>query len=143
MKTLAYSIKSLIIAWLCLFSLAHIQAIPNLVLCVGQDGHIEVESAFENRCGQAVALPIAASSISSEAGDHCGDCSDIAIFSDSNRSQLQKQNSGSHTVLQLMKSPVSEREAQYARSSSIFLHNPPFRPTPLSLLLIRSVRILV
>ena len=143
MKTLAYTIKSLVIAWLCLFSLANIQAIPNLVLCVGQDGHIEVESASGNRCGDAVALSLAAPLIASEAGNHCGNCSDIGILSDANRSQLQKQNPGSQSELQPMGSPVSEREAQYARSPSLALWHPPSPPTAPSLLLIRSVRLLV
>jgi hypothetical protein len=142
MKTLAYSIKSLVIAWLCLFSLANVQAIPNLVLCVGQDGHIEVEDAVENRCGETGALPVGVSLMALETGDHCGDCSDLAIFSDSNRSQ-QKQNSGSQSGLQQMGSPVSERAAQYARSLSVTLRNPPSATALPSLLLIRSVRLLV
>jgi hypothetical protein len=142
MKTLAYGIKSLVIAWLCLFSLANVQAIPNLVLCVGQDGHIEVENAVENRCGETGALPIVVTLMALETADHCGDCSDLAIFSDSNRSQ-QKQNSGSQSGLQPMGDVVSEREAQYARSPSLTLRNPPSPPAPPSLLLIRSVRLLV
>lgn len=143
MKTLAHSIKSLAIAWLCLFSLANVKAIPNLVLCVGEDGHVEVESAFGNRCGDNVALPPVASLIAPEAGNHCGACSDIAIFSETNPSHPQKQNSGSPSGLQPMGSIISEREAQYARSPSAILWNPPSAPTPPSLLLIRSVRLLV
>ncbi len=54
------------------------------VLCFGADGHIELESAFHERCDHPVhSYPSDQNQLSSEAeheiGKHCGSCVDVAI----------------------------------------------------------------
>jgi hypothetical protein len=143
MKTLAHHIKTLIIGWLCLFSVASVNAIPNLVLCVGQDGHMELESAFDNRCGGTGQAPFVTPQIAPEPENHCGECSDIAIFSESVRSQFHKQNSGSQSESQSLGIITSTGEAQILNRTVASPRKPPLPSSPPLLLLIRSVRILV
>jgi len=55
------------------------------VLCFGSDGHIEIESAFHERCDHPVhSYASDQNQLSSEAeheiGKHCGPCVDVLIF---------------------------------------------------------------
>jgi hypothetical protein len=54
------------------------------VLCFGADGHVEIESAFHERCTTPTHAPHAEPQqlsrwVAHEKGDHCGPCIDIPI----------------------------------------------------------------
>lgn len=59
------------------------------VLCVGEDGHRQLEAAIRNCCAQPTKLPTSPSLESAqlaspeEGGSHCGSCIDIPLVSNS------------------------------------------------------------
>lgn len=89
MRTSAHYFRFLLVAWLCLISMADLQSIPGFVLCFGEDGHVELEVAVNDRCGSETANSDMAALASRDA-DHCGDCSDVPLFSDAMQSHFER-----------------------------------------------------
>ena len=76
-------VNILLICLLIYFAVIPMQ-LSNYVLCIGEDGHIEVEAATHGRCcpdARAAHTEIATEQ------DHCGACVDLPIFSSLNTEQ--------------------------------------------------------
>lgn len=55
-------------------------ALSSLVLCLGSDGHVDVEYSVDGRCGPQDEAPDAAG-LTHEDGEHCGTCLDFSFSS--------------------------------------------------------------
>ncbi len=74
--------KKFIVLLICLFVVGN--SAQGVVLCVGADGHIEIESAFHECCDDLVRFQLTernrfSSQVDHEKGEHCGPCIDIPI----------------------------------------------------------------
>ena len=141
MTKLSRTFNLLLLAWLGAFSLADIKGIPDLVLCIGKDGHIELETTLGQDCEgheeEHTSLLLVA-----ESESHCGDCSDIPLFSAASRSCSQKIGAGSGNIT-LFTARVSAFPASIipASTGACRLSAPPASPPAMAA--IRSVRLLV
>src|SRR3989338_10770664 len=80
MKISAHNFKSLLVAWLCLVTALDFKAAAGFVLCLGEDGHIELENAVEDKCGGAAGAAHSKNPVLFPvAEDHCGDCLDVRL----------------------------------------------------------------
>lgn len=57
--------------------------LPNVVLCLGNDGHLELEYSVNGKCGTNSKAPQAASLLFSESESHCGPCTDVSFIGQS------------------------------------------------------------
>jgi hypothetical protein len=142
MKTTARILDTLLIAWLCLFSMGDIKSIPDLVLCIGKDGHVEVEAAVDRHCGGSEMMA-AAPVLAAEDESHCGECSDIPIYSEAARAHSQRHSAGSRSDALLAGALASARETQSPLPRGLATRIPPGPMASPSLAAIASVRILV
>lgn len=144
MTTFARISKSLMAAWLCLFALVDARTLPQLVLCIGEDGHVEVESAVEDRCGQSQSQP-ASDAPAFAAGpfdDHCGDCSDILLVSATAIGPKRDALASEASYAALMAAPAAVIRIGDRSAPASFRDSSPAK-APRGLAAIRSVRILV
>lgn len=77
--------KKSIIVFICLLIIGNL--VPWNVLCLGADGHVEVESAFNDCCNSPDHSSLTDSDFFSSTEDHemckyCGPCIDIPIIND-------------------------------------------------------------
>lgn len=86
MESLAVSKKRVTIPliWLLLYIVATPVSLSNYVLCIGADGHVEIEVGANGRCTGAHPFDSehrqAMHAESPSEADHCGSCVDFAIF---------------------------------------------------------------
>ncbi len=80
MKTLIRTIKLATVFWLSFVVLIDAKTVSELVICVGQNGHLALETAFDNpidlgspSCDQVCAIA------SFSEPSHCGKCVDLAV----------------------------------------------------------------
>lgn len=142
MRTSAHIFRSLLVAWLCLITMADLQSLPGFVLCFGEDGHIELEIAVNDRCGPETADTGMAAFASKDA-DHCGDCSDIPLFSESMQSHFESPAAAPQPDFQPLGTPFSPPSYAYALPMPSAWRNPPPPAASLSLISLRTIRILV
>ena len=70
--------------WLFVYSAVIPMQLSNYVLCIGEDGHVEVEFAINGYCTD---IPTHDDHCGEHAGsnnNHCGDCIDLPIFASIN-----------------------------------------------------------
>lgn len=145
MRTSAHILKSLLVAWLCLASMVDLRSLPGFVLCFGEDGHIELEISVNDRCGtETVDGGMAA--FSPQDADHCGECSDIPLFSQAMRSQSAGQAAAARPDFQPLGILFSAPDFRYAPAQPaqpVEKRAPPRAAASASLISLRTVRILV
>jgi hypothetical protein len=88
MKSLFYALNktAILLVWLFIGVFASQGPLPTMMLCIGADGHVEIEASHDGRCASFLTatqqkpsdflrtyqiLPIQ---------DHCGQCLDLPIF---------------------------------------------------------------
>ncbi|MEO7427036.1 MAG: hypothetical protein ABI036_17745 [Fibrobacteria bacterium] len=80
MKTPISIFKILLTLGLCLFSLIDSRSVTGWVVCLGEDGHIALESSPDGDCCLPLDSPISQSQFMAAAvEDHCGGCRDIPV----------------------------------------------------------------
>jgi hypothetical protein len=73
--------KILLVSGLCLFSLFDLRSMQGLVVCLGSDGHIELESSRDgNRCQSLGESPATEQIIDEAEIGHCGECRDVGLL---------------------------------------------------------------
>lgn len=144
MKIFSRISKPLLVIWLSLFSLVDFRTLSTFVLCVGRDGHVELESAINDRCvtdGQSTALGLDGLNLESE--DGCGDCSDIPLL-------VSLTQTSSHKTLAFSDTGPDRAGVIVPIQTDLFfagVMNKPMRllspKSPSNLASLRSVRLLV
>ncbi len=137
--------QALLIYSLCLFSMANPKALPGVVLCIGEDGHVELELSENERCSASEAYGHASSSVSFllDRDYHCGNCADIPMFCESTKSAIQQTRAVLQPALQAPGILLLKQVFQYVSPfSCAWRISPPPRPS-LALISICSVRLLV
>jgi hypothetical protein len=75
---------------LCFFLMDNASVMLQFVVCIGQDGHVEMEWANNNRCDGTENFPIPkAANLDAQQWDHCGDCLDVPLFSNQDGARIQ------------------------------------------------------
>ena len=88
MKSLFYKLNKTVIllVWLFIGVFASQGPLPTMMLCIGADGHVEIEAAHNGRCASFLITtqqkPSDFLSVYQTAPvrDHCGQCLDVPIF---------------------------------------------------------------
>ena len=142
MKTSTNIFKSLLVAWLCLVSMADLKSLPAFVLCFGEDGHIELEVSINNRCGPET-TDVGVPAFSSRNADHCGECSDVPLISQTMESHFSKQAAAPKPDFQPLGILFSAPDFRYAPAQPAEWPAPPPPAASPSLISLRTVRILV
>ena len=143
--SMKHSLQIFLIGWLCVFSMANPKALPGVVLCIGEDGHVELELAENERCSASEANGSAFSfeSFLLDRDDHCGNCADIPMFCESTKSAIQQTRAVLQPAFQTTGILLSKQVFQYVSPfSCAWRISPPPRPS-LALISICSVRLLV
>lgn len=71
------------LAFLALMSVSSVfgsHGFSGFVLCLGKDGHLEVEYSINGKCGTTTKVSQAAAVQDSEPESHCGTCTDVAFI---------------------------------------------------------------
>jgi hypothetical protein len=76
---LRFASRILVVAWLGLFSLMDAEAFARLVVCVGTDGHVAVETSSDGDCCRPGDEADRAFAFAAPEGGHCGECKDVRI----------------------------------------------------------------
>jgi hypothetical protein len=142
MKTSTHIVRTLLVAWLCLVSMVDLQSLPGFVLCFGEDGHVELEISVNDRCGPETADAGMAAFVSQDA-DHCGDCSDIPLFSQAMQSHFARQAAAPQPDFLPLGIPFSAPAFRYVPAPAPERQAPPSPIASASLNSLRTVRILV
>lgn len=76
--------RTLAVIALVAVAVAHPLCAHSLVLCVGSDGHLELEASVDGSCADAPAsaervIPVDSASMDHGAEDHCGECVDLPM----------------------------------------------------------------
>lgn len=139
--------NTFIITLFCLFVYSAVipMQLSNYVLCIGEDGHVEVEFAINGSCTDIPSHDEDHDGVHSESDDdHCGDCVDLPIFASLNSELYIISN---NEVPQLHDHPSSYTLPAYHSSNTLNLSNnhasdiPPFiNPT---LITLRTVLLLI
>ena len=123
---------------------------PNVVLCIGADGHIEIEAADERQCTSL--LPTTKPKTSSappmyeviSTNDHCGPCFDLRILTSSSEEQylpsarrIESQVDGPMMTTSWVSQPV---DPTITSENSPSYSPPLFNPT---LIVLRTVTLLI
>ena len=135
-------LKSLLVAWLCLVSMMDMRTLPGFVLCFGEDGHIELEISVNDRCGTETADTGMAAFVSQDA-DHCGDCSDIPLFSQAMQTHIARDAAAPHPDFLPLGIPFSAPAFRYVPAPASAGYAPEPAIDTASLASLRTVRILV
>jgi hypothetical protein len=80
---MALSRKIVHLALLALISVSTFFSSPGftgLVLCLGNDGHFELESSINGKCGTSAASAHGPSLIAADEESHCGSCTDVSFL---------------------------------------------------------------
>ena len=135
------------ITLICLFVYSAVMPmqLSNFVLCIGEDGHVELEFAINGSCTDIPSHDEDHDRVHSESDDdHCGKCVDLPIFASLNSELYIISN---NEVLQLHDTPSLYTLPTYHTSNNFILSNthaseiPPFiDPT---LITLRTVLLLI
>lgn len=134
--------KSLLVAWLCLVSMVDPQSVPSFVLCLGEDGHIELEISVYDRCGSESSAAGATALVSRDA-DHCGDCSDIPLFSRALQSRMARESAAPRPDFLPLGIPFTAPAFRYVPAPAFGGRASAPAVASVSLASLRTVRILV
>ncbi len=88
MKSLSYTPnkKAILLVWLLICVFASQGPLPTMMLCIGADGHVEIEAAHDGRCASFLTATQQKPSNFLSAyqpppiQSHCGQCLDLPIF---------------------------------------------------------------
>jgi hypothetical protein len=116
-------------------------ALSNIVLCLGDDGHLEWEYSVDGKCGKDGEASHSTDHPISEAEDHCGPCTDVSFIA---------QDVGCFRLAQSWDAPQFHFTAQYSvrvfsyldqATPGLFAQPPPLENQHLAHL--RTIRLLV
>jgi hypothetical protein len=85
-KFLQKIIRSAVLGVVSLSSLFGAQGSSSLVLCMGNDGHLELESSVNGKCGTVPKAEQATAMHASDTESHCGTCMDVTLIGSYNDS---------------------------------------------------------
>lgn len=142
MTNLARAFELILITWLCAFSMADVKGIPDMVLCIGKDGHVELESVLDERCGDRESQAPENLLVPADE-NHCGECSDVPLFSAATRSITQKLAASPLTGPRSAPALAADQRTPSAAVSAISLVRTAPPSLPSALAAIRTVRLLV
>lgn len=138
MKPSIRTFKSLLTLGLCLLSLIDFRSVTGWVVCLGENGHIALESSPDgDSCLPMDSAPSQAQYDVAPAGDHCGVCRDIAVDGPS----LDASLSGRSFSAPQTNAPIlAVLYGQYVSDHQAFKRTIPIAPAPgeLALIPIRS-----
>jgi hypothetical protein len=144
MRFYSRALKLLLVLWLCVFSLVDFKLFPNLVMCIGQDGHVELEIAVNDHCGNdAQATPSDILALNPAEENHCGVCSDIPLLSDFAQTVSRKSIAVSNSEAELFSALPSIQTLPFFPRNFEKPQPLPLSPPLPTLISIRSVRLLV
>lgn len=143
MKTSTNILKSFLVAWLCLVSMVDLKSLPGFVLCFGEDGHIELEISVDDKCGPETRHAGTAAAFRSEDAEHCGECSDVPLFSQAMQSHFTREVAAPRPDFQPLGILFSAPEYSYSQAQPEEWRIPPAVAAHAALLSLRTVRILV
>lgn len=114
--------------------------LSSFVLCIGQDGHIELEFAINGECTDIPTHDEEDDHCGNHSrfdGDHCGDCIDLPIFASANSELyiISDNKNPQRDDTQFSQSTVIHQSSFYSILSVLTnFDNPPLDDTTLSLL---------
>ena len=152
MKSLFYTLNktAILLVWLLISIFASQGPLPTMMLCIGADGHVEIEVAHDGRCTsfftstQQKPSNFLSTYQPPPIQDHCGQCLDLPIFMSSVEVPyivpIQK-NAPEFNTLEIMPLPVAQPIlSSIPTDSSCSNFQPRINPTLASL---RTVTLLI
>ena len=152
MKSLFYKLNktAILLVWLLIGIFVSQGPLPTMMLCIGADGHVEIEAAHNGRCTSFLTTtqqkPSDFLSVYQTAPvqDHCGQCLDVPIFLSSAEGPYIvpiQQNAPEFNTLVVMLFPVAQPVLSSIPTDSSFSNfQPRVNPTLASL---RTVTLLI
>lgn len=98
------------LAILVLVSISTLFGTPGLssfVLCLGNDGHLEVEYSVNGKCGTATKAANAVALHASHGESHCGTCTDVQIIGQSEEAFRPVNGFVTPQIFALVSNPIS------------------------------------
>lgn len=115
--------------------------LSGLVLCLGQDGHLELEYSIDGKCGTTSKASHTTALHSADGDSHCGTCTDVPLIGQGHDSLRQVQSLEAPQSIAVLSLEVPA--AHFLRSLTVAtLPQPPQLASP-HLVHLLTVRLLV
>ncbi len=115
--------------------------LSNLVLCLGNDGHLELEYSVNGKCGTNAKASQVASLHVSEGENHCGPCTDVSLIGQSGDTFRPAQGWDAPQFHSLVACPVQVFSYLDQATTGLFPQPPPLASQ--HLVHLRTIRLLV